>query len=329
MNNRPATITIPNRFAFLNVRGLLTHERQFALAAVLRRKNIPVCAVAESWIPGHYETDRLYEKSKASSTNFSFRLVTIGKMTHETRQKNGVGIMLRSDVILCKQTLVSDRLATFLIDIAGQKFRFVICYAPTDTNPEDPDKQKEVATFWRQLNVTTAKYAKGKIPCVVLGDFNCNLGTDHLAPRSVLMPTWAGLSARPTSSNGANLVTFAEKFKLKIANSFFRQPPGGAVKDFILVSAHTFKVFRRVAVDNYWQFGSDHLPLVVTYKTNQRQRTLRPPKAAKPLPVTFDFGATKADFSKNTTTMVTYGTAQRLNRHGTRSRASSASPGVS
>ena len=142
MNNRPATITIPNRFAFLNVRGILTHERQFALAAVLRRKNIPVCAIAESWIPGHYETDRLYEKSKSSSTNFSFRLVTIGKMTRETRQKNGMGIMLRSDVVLCKQTLVSDWRLSSSISLAKSSDSLFATHLRTRTQRTRTNRRK-------------------------------------------------------------------------------------------------------------------------------------------------------------------------------------------
>lgn len=88
------------------------------------------------------------------------------------------------------------------------------CYAPTSAATEE-----EIAAFYDSMNVAIAHHRPSEV-LWCLGDFNGRVGDSIEDWPGVLGP----YGARGVNKGGRALLEFSTKWKLRIANTFFKLP---------------------------------------------------------------------------------------------------------
>ena len=197
-----------------NVRTLLDDDsntdrpnRRTALVAhELKRYNIDLAALSETRLSGE---DSLTEVGEGYT--FFWRGYPEGE-----RRLHGVGFAVKTSLLQYipeAPVSVSERLMTWRIPLANQRYATVIsAYAPT-LNAEEPDKDR----FYDSLDMTLQAIPRSD-KIILLGDFNARVGTDYIA--------WDGVIGRHglghSNNNGIRLLTLCSEHNLIITNTLFQ-----------------------------------------------------------------------------------------------------------
>lgn len=145
-------------------------ERRTALVAnELDRYRVQIAALSET---------RLAEEGQLTEQASGYTFFWIGRSQDEW-QEAGVGFAIKSDLVNKLASApkgINDRLMTARLPLPKKRFATLIsAYAPTMTNP---DEVKEA--FYEDLRNTIAAVTRSD-KLIILGDFNAQVGRDHVA----------------------------------------------------------------------------------------------------------------------------------------------------
>ena len=200
---------------------------------------------------------------------------------YKKKREAGVGILIRvhPDIEINTPNVATPRLIAIDIKVHGFNLRVVNCYAPTQVNSTDAQKQ----LFYAELNKAVAKTEKHQ-KLLVLGDFNA---TTALSERHSFFDGIKISTDNKSNDNGQRLKSFCRTHKLCMSSTFFKHRKvhrytwysndGKTRKVIDYVLAEKFvqqymtdcRVYRGVTID------SDHRLLQATLCTPATRKTRR------------------------------------------------------
>ena len=194
------------------------------------------------------------------------------------RRDAGVGVLIK----LCKSITFEDpdfsdpRLMALNIEINGFKIRLVNCYAPT--NCDGTDHQKDL--FYRMLRKASKKQYKHQ-KLIVNGDFNA---TTSVSLKQCYFDGKKVIEDDLCNDNGFRLKSFCKEFQLCISQTYFDQPLENRytwysgdqktkkVIDYVLIEPYAQNYVNKCFVSTDSDFESDHRMIVTNLSTPMTKR---------------------------------------------------------
>ena len=189
----------------------------------------------------------------------------------ENGKSSGVGFLINREIAgnIVKCDSVSDRVAWIVIRLSKRyTLKIIQIYAPTSQSSDE-----EIESFYDDISQVMDQ-EKTKYT-LLIGDFNAKVGK-NMAGESCIGKFGVG----ERNDRGELLVNFAEKYNMRVMNTFFQKrvgrkwtwrSPNGTTKneiDFIL--ADESNSVSNVTVINRVNVGSDHRMVGCTAKFNYR-----------------------------------------------------------
>ena len=189
----------------------------------------------------------------------------------ESEKSSGVGFLINREIAgnVVKFSSVSDRVAWIVIRLCKRyTLKVIQIYAPTSQSSDD-----EIESFYdditQVMDQEKTKYT------LLMGDFNAKVGK-NMAGESCVGKFGVG----ERNDRGELLVNFAEKYNMRVMNSFFqkragrkwtwRSPNGTTKNEIDFVLADESNSVSNVTVINKVNIGSDHRMVGCTAKFNYR-----------------------------------------------------------
>ena len=200
------------------------------------------------------------------------------------RRDAGVGVLIKicSNITFEDPDFSNPRLMALNIEINGFKIRLVNCYAPT--NCDGTDNQKDV--FYRMLkNASKKQYEHQKL--IVNGDFNA---TTSVALKQCYFDGRKVIEDELCNENGFRLKSFCRELELCMIQTYFNKPieerytwysgdqKTKKVIDYVLVEQFVQQYVNNCFVSHDSHFESDHRMIVtdlctpMTKKARWRQK---------------------------------------------------------
>ena len=147
------------KIATLNVRSMT--GRNGEIAKLMRKKSLQVLCVQETKWKG----------SKAREIGAGYKLYYHG----EDSKRNGIGIVLCEELKdrVLTVTRPCDRVMRIKLEIEGEVWHIISCYAPQTGCPQD-----EKETFWEHMDSQMQTVTRSE-RVVVAGDLNGHVGIDR------------------------------------------------------------------------------------------------------------------------------------------------------
>ena len=189
----------------------------------------------------------------------------------ENGKSHGVGFLINNDIAdnVVKFDSTSDRIAWVVVKLCNRySLKVIQVYAPTSQSSEE-----ELESFYE--DITRVLEEEKTQYTLIIGDFNAKVGRNAAGESSV-----GKFGVGERNERGEVLVSFAEKYNLRIMNTFFQKrkgrkwtwkSPNGATKneiDFIIADKNNS--VNNVTVINKVNIGSDHRMVGCTAKFNFR-----------------------------------------------------------
>ncbi|KAM7536585.1 hypothetical protein Aperf_G00000088556 [Anoplocephala perfoliata] len=170
--------------------------------------------------------------------------------------------------------LVSNIVATLTLHIGKVKVGLLQCHAPAECSTGIGAKESS-------YTLATSTYKTLSAHChevIVLGDFNCPLGTDARNLSGNLVGPFA--DQKGTTENGLRFLSLCQEFGLYVVNSFFQKPDRrpfpwyyptgkGAVIDFVLMKRSRRLLIMDLGASRKADTASDHCLLTAIVKSKE------------------------------------------------------------
>ena len=245
--------------ATLNVQTLRTEEREEELERALRETKIDILGICEVRKLGEAITER------ENGDLFHYK--------GETAGHKGVGFIIKKDIKHMVQDIVgiTERIAVLKLDMKYCTITIIQTYAPTEASSDE-----ELENFYNDLEQALNQHRSQKN--FINRDMNSKVGTRNHEDEESVGPHGIGIR----NKRGERLIQFAQEYKMKVANTFFRKPPqskwtwrspNGKTKneiDFIL--CERIEDVRDVQVLNGLKFSTDHRMVKARINVQKRRR---------------------------------------------------------
>ena len=198
-------------------------------------------------------------------------------------QRHWVGFVVNKNIAhnVISFSGLSDRVAELIVRINKRyHLKCVEVYLPTITYPDE-----EIEKVYEEIDSIIIS-SKAHYKNIVMGDFNAKVGPGEI--REIYTCSY-GIGTR--SRKGDTLVEFAERYKFKIMNTYFKKrlnrrwtwmSPNGAMKNEIYhIMTDRPDIFLNVSVINSLNTGSDHRMIRGKARINtkfERARMVAQPK---------------------------------------------------
>ena len=187
------------KIATLNV-GSMT-GRSGEIAQLMRKKSLKVVCVQETKWKG----------SKAREIGAGYKLYYHG----EDSKRNGIGIVLCEELKegVLAVTRPCDRVMKIKLEIEGEVWHIISCYAPQTGCPQD-----ETETFWEHMDSEMQTVTRSE-RVVVAGDLNGHVGIDRAGYNNV----HGGHGLDVVNEDGIQVLDFATAYEMRIMNTFYQK----------------------------------------------------------------------------------------------------------
>ena len=238
-----------------NVRSLAEDHKLDSLIIELENVNWDIVGISEV----HRKGEKLVQLQESNHLFYHK-----GK---ENGKFGGVGFLINQKLAgnILKFSSVSDRIAWIEIKLSKRySLKVIQVYAPTSQCPDE-----EIESFYddigQVMDQENTKYT------LLIGDFNAKVGKKEIGESSV-----GNFGVGERNGRGELLVNFAEKYNMRIMNTFFKKregrkwtwrSPNGTTKneiDFIIADKNN--TVKNVTVINKVNVGSDHRMVACTTK---------------------------------------------------------------
>ena len=109
---------------------------------------------------------------------------------------------------------ISERIAVLKLDMKYCTITIIQTYAPTEASSDE-----ELENFYNDLEQALNQHRSQKN--FIIGDMNSKVGTRNHEDEESVGPHGIGIR----NKRGERLIQFAQEYKMKVANTFFRKPP--------------------------------------------------------------------------------------------------------
>jgi exonuclease III len=242
-----------------NVRSLFEAGKLANLIQEMKRLDIDILGVAETWWPG------------AGVCNTGGGALYYSG-NQDRNHRRGVGIIVSESLKNCIIDFIpySDRIALMRVNARPTNLNIIQIYAPT---ADAPDEEMEI--FYEQIKEMLKLTKKHEIN-IIMGDFNSRIGKERYG--DLVGPF--GLGTR--NERGERLVQFCQEEDMKATNTWYQLPPRRLYTwrsprdspenisrnqiDFILINKRFGSSINRVSTCTGADVPSDHILLRAAIK---------------------------------------------------------------
>lgn len=202
------------------------------------------------------------------------------------RPSGGIAMVIRTDRMNHAEFKPEgNRLATMKSVVNGVRMCVIGAYAPTECSENEDEKD----VFYNKLAAVIQRESGCSDEILVLGDFNCRIGTDSANEYGPVVGKY--VDETETSRNGMRVIDLCHMHRLRVENTFYKKKwckkhtwyhPGsqrGATLDLVLYRPSKSMKVHDVRVSRLADANSDHHLVTVILKVSCHGGNSR-----KPLP---------------------------------------------
>ena len=273
-NRQPQRVSRPGghlKLGLWNVRGCSTEWKRKEIVEQIRERRYHVVVMTETrTMSDIFEMGRGIKVYNCNPNANESRNMGVAFVINESERVEVIEVVEKSGRIGLVTIRYNDK----------EELTILGCYAPTEVSEDEEEKER----FYKNLNELIKDYGKREL--IVMGDFNCRIGTEMHEAFPGCVGRYTDKDSE-TSRNGVRLVDLCHQHNMRIWNTMFKkseckrktwkhEPTGKMAQiDMVLKRSNGKVKVQDVHTSRSADANSDHFLVTVILKLPNSLRTKR------------------------------------------------------